>query len=106
MWNFLVEVDYQDLAQHLEDTIEQDSFFDDTIHSFEVTHHYLTLKTRQFMDFNYQVSGSDQELLDILMRHHTVGTVTEITVTSSPAIVLRVNDQHMTLPFVLIKLQF
>jgi hypothetical protein len=102
MWNFLVEVDYQDLAVHLATHIEHDI---PTAPSFEVTREYLTLKTEQLMNHDCPVTGGDQELLDILMRHHTAGVVTDINVTNVPAVVIRVNDYHMVMPFVLIKLQ-
>lgn len=106
MWNFLVEINYQDLADYLLNHAEQDLPKDDAVQSFAFAHQFLSKKVKQFMDYDYRVDGSDQELLDILMRHHTYGTIKDIKISRSPGIVVKVNDCHAVMPLVLIDLQF
>ena len=123
MWAPIVEIDYPALAKHIvqfawsgwspvegADENVSEALTAPTpgvspLHAFEVIKTNLSERVQCFMDYEYPLSGKDEEMLSVLMKHHTQGEITDITISARPGIVVRLDEGMLILPLILIKLE-
>jgi len=100
----LVEIDYEELAKHLNDhyTGEHDPFLLGLV-GFDRFREVLVDHVEQAMDEDNK-HVADTVLLGILFKYHICGVVTNVTVTHTPGIVVQLPEHSLALPLVLIEL--
>jgi len=102
--NWLLSVDYQAVASHLQAQLPQASDEPEEISAFSYFHGVLKEHVANLM--TCEPFNEDTVLTEILFAQYDLGVIDAVSVTDVPGIVVRVSGRNYMLPLVKIEVKF
>lgn len=101
---WLLSVDYQAVARHLQAQVAQSPDDDTDTYTFEWFH--AALKDHVDGLMSGEPFNEDTELTDILFAQYELGVISNVSVTDAPGTVTRVEGRNFILPLVKIEVNY